>query len=92
MTAVGSGAASPETNYFRSDAGVFHSTGPLPDNLELPEALGLGGHALCYFLHIAGDVGELDAEAADLVGELIDQPVATQCHLLFSSRHGHSYI
>ena len=58
----------------------------------MPEALGLGGHALCYFLHIAGDVGELDAEAADLVGELIDQPVATRGHMLFSLGHGHSYI
>ena len=27
-------------------------------------------------LQIAGDVGELDAEAADPVGELIDQPFA----------------
>src|SRR6185312_9614034 len=28
------------------------------------------------FLHIAGDVGELDAEAADAVGELVDEALA----------------
>ena len=44
--------------------------------LQMSEALGLGGYAMGDFLHIAGDVGELDPEAADLVRKLIDQPLA----------------
>ena len=42
----------------------------------MAEVLGLGRDALRHLLHIAGDVGEFDAEAADLVGELVDQPLA----------------
>ncbi|WP_323980800.1 hypothetical protein R3F76_39625 [Bradyrhizobium japonicum] len=34
---------------------------------------GLVRDAVCDFLDVAGDVGELDAETADAVGELVDQ-------------------
>ena len=37
------------------------------------EPFGLVRDAVCDFLDVAGDVGELDAEAADAVGELVDQ-------------------
>jgi len=38
------------------------------------EPLRLTGDATGDFLHVAGDVGELDPETADAVGELVDQP------------------
>jgi hypothetical protein len=41
----------------------------------MSEALGLGRHAARDFLDVAGDVGELNAKAADAVGELVDQPL-----------------
>jgi hypothetical protein len=41
---------------------------------EVMEPFRLAGDAARDFLDIAGDVGELDAEAADAVGELVDQP------------------
>jgi hypothetical protein len=44
--------------------------------LQMSEPLRLGGNAVSDLLHIAGDVGELDPEAADPVRELIDQPLA----------------
>ena len=44
--------------------------------LQLPEPVGLAGNPPRHFLQVAGDVGEFDAEAADPVGELIDQPFA----------------
>ena len=44
----------------------------------MAEPVGLAGDAARHFLQIAGDVGELDAEAADPVGKLIDQPFAVR--------------
>ena len=49
--------------------GGDHRLGSL---LQMPEAVGLDRHALCDLLHIAGNVGELDPEAPDLVRKLID--------------------
>ncbi len=54
--------------------GRYHRLGGL---LQMCKPLGLAGNATGDFLQIAGDVGEFDAEAADAVGELIDQPFAT---------------
>ena len=48
--------------------------------LQMTEPLGLAGDAARDLLQIAGDVGELDAEAADSVGELVDQPLADRRH------------
>ena len=65
--------------------------------LQVAEPVGLAGDAARHFLQIAGDVGELDAEAADPVGELIDQPladrrpaVAWDCRSGMASHRGHS--
>ena len=44
----------------------------------MAEPVGLAGDAACDFLQVAGDVGELDAKAADAVGKLIDQPFAVR--------------
>src|SRR5882724_11289210 len=44
--------------------------------LQMAEPVGLAGDAACHFPQIAGDVREFDAEAADPVGELVDQPFA----------------
>ena len=55
--------------------GGDHGLGGL---LQMAEPLRLTGDAAGDFLQIAGDVGELDAEAADAVGELIDQPLAVR--------------
>ena len=48
--------------------------------LQMAEPVGLAGDAAGDFLQVAGDVGKLDAEAADPVGELIDQPFAVRRH------------
>src|SRR5207237_4784734 len=53
--------------------GRYHRLGGF---LQLSEPVGLAGNAARDLLQITGDVGELDAEAADPVGELIDQPFA----------------
>ena len=58
----------------------------------MAETVRLARYTVGDVLDVTRDIGELDAEAADLVGELIDQPVATRRHMLFSLRHGHSYI
>ena len=44
----------------------------------MSEPLGLVGDAAGDFLQIAGDVGELDPEAADPVRKLIDQAFAVR--------------
>src|SRR5439155_4263223 len=38
-TMLGSDPLAAETKYFRSDAGVARSAGPLPENFAAPEAL-----------------------------------------------------
>ena len=53
--------------------GRNHGLGGL---LQVAEPVRLRRDALRHFLHIAGDVGELDAEAADAVGELVDEALA----------------
>jgi hypothetical protein len=42
------------------------------------EALGLAGDAARDLLQVAGDIGKLDAKAADPVGELIDESPAVR--------------
>ena len=42
------------------------------------EVLGLVGNPVRDLLDVAGDVGKLDAETADPIGELIDQPFAVR--------------
>ena len=68
--------------------GGDHGLGGL---LQMAEPVGLAGDAARDFLQIAGDVGELDAEAADPIGELIDQPFADRRHSRRTLRFsGHS--
>ncbi len=59
----------------------------------MTEPFRLSGDALRHFLHVAGDVGELDAEAADAVGELVDQAFAfggRSCDVLLGRQRRHS--
>jgi hypothetical protein len=42
----------------------------------MPEPVGLAGEAAGDFLQISGDIRQLDAKAADPVGQLIDQAFA----------------
>ncbi len=58
--------------------------------LQMAETVRLARYAVGDFLDVTGDIGELDAEAADPVGELIDQPVAVRAPMLFGLRHRHS--
>ena len=51
--------------------GRDHGLGGL---LQMTEPVRLAGDAVRDLLDVAGDVGELDAETADAVGELVDQP------------------
>ena len=59
--------------------------------LQMAEPVRLARYAVGDVLHITRDVGKLDAEAADPVGELIDQPVAGRDCLLFSLNLRHRY-
>ena len=57
--------------------GGNHGLGGL---LQMAEPVGLAGDAAGDFLQIAGDVGKFDPEAADPVGQLIDQAFAVRRH------------
>src|SRR5579883_748299 len=59
--------------------------------LQLAEPLGLVGDAAGHLLDIAGDVGQLHAQAADAVGELVDQPFAGRLGAGRFHFHGRSY-
>ena len=59
--------------------------------LQMTETVRLARYTVGDFLDVARDIGKLDAEAADLVGELVDQPVAGRGYMLFSLHHRHSY-
>ena len=50
--------------------GRDHGLGGL---LQVVEPLGLVGDAACDLLDVAGDVGKLDAEAADAIGKLVNK-------------------
>jgi hypothetical protein len=59
--------------------------------LQMAKTVRLARYAVGDVLHVARDVGELDAKAADLVGKLIDQPVAGRRHMLFGLSCRHCY-
>ena len=48
----------------------------LGGSLQMPEPIGLVGDAARDLLQVSGHVRQLDAESADPVGQLIDQPLA----------------
>ena len=57
--------------------GRHHRLGGL---LQMTEPFGLTGDAARDLLQISGDVRKLDAEAADSIGELVDQPFTDRRH------------